>query len=937
MKTLFYLILIYSVLFISAQTWQSAYDSCLKYQEKQQYKKAIEWGDKALELYEKQIQVKDTMYSNILNKQVENCYYGGFYSKGVLYAQKDSIWSKEKNAQKYSNACNNLAILYQQQGKYIEAEILLKESKQIDTKILGTYNSEYATVCDNLGLLYLDMGRLTEAECLFKESMQIRTKILGKEHIDYATSCNNLALLYHIQAKYSDAEILYKEAQKIRAKNLGKKHPLYASSCNNLAELYKEQGRYEEAEQLYKETIQIHSSVLGEDHPDYAISCNNLGSLYQEQGKYTEAEILFKNAKEISMKTLGKEHPHYAASCNNLAILYVNQKKYIEAETLYKESKHILSKTVGKEHPNYASACNSLGEVLQAQGRYTQAESSYKEARKVWAKSLGTFHPHYANSCINMASLYQNQGKYEQSESLYKEALSIKLKEIQSNFRNLSESEKEKYIQANINQYFNSFQLFVLKRYLQNPAITQESYNLVLQTKGLILQSTEKIKNRIFNSQNEELKKLYVEWKLTKDRYAKAENITINERKQKKINLDSLAQQANELEKQLALKSEDFAHTFVPKQITWKDIQKVLQKHQAAIEIVRVKASKDKDSVVYFGLVITKWSKYPELVLLPYGNMLEKELFINYYRSTRHKIIDPYSYAVFWKPFVNKFKGIKQVFFSPDGIYYKINIATLYNTEQNKYVFDEIKVVNVTSTKDLVERHKRYAKKSFLVGNPVFNLGIDTKDNQKPIEQRSIEDLSPLEGAEKEVKQIAMFLPDATTIIGIDATEECLKSIKNPRILHIATHGYFKKGEYQSSTQAMLNAGLLLAGVVDYDKMEMRPLDREDGKLTAFEVMNMELDSTELVVLSACETGLGQASKEGVYGLQRAFKVAGAQSIIMSLWKVNDEATQLLMTRFYENWQKKGMTKRKAFETAQKEIRKWYKEPYYWGAFVMIE
>ncbi|MDW8347452.1 MAG: CHAT domain-containing protein, partial [Bacteroidia bacterium] len=480
-----------------------------------------------------------------------------------------------------------------------------------------------------------------------------------------------------------------------------------------------------------------------------------------------------------------------------------------------------------------------------------------------------------------------------------------------------------------------------LKRYTQNPAITQESYNLILQTKGLILQSTEKIKNRILNSKDEELKKLYVEWKLTKDRYAKAQNLTINERKKKKINLDSLAQQVNELEKQLALKSEDFANTFIPKTVTWKDIQNILKKDQAAIEMVQANTKDDKpnakDSIVYMGLIIKKNSSNPEVVVLSNGNDLEKRYITNYRRSITAKMQDTASYTVFWKPIAEKLKGIKTVYFSPDGVYHQINVSTLYNPKTKKYVFDEMQVINVTNTKDILNKKAVVSKNNYLIGNPKFNLELDTKNNEKPAEQRSMENLSQLEGAEKEVKQISSFLSNATTVIGYNATEEYVKSLKNPRILHIATHGYFKKGQYQSSTQAMLNAGLLFAGVVDYDRMEIRPLEREDGKLTAFEVMNMELDSTELVVLSACETGLGQASKEGVYGLQRAFKVAGAQSIIMSLWKVNDEATQLLMTKFYENWQKKGMPKRKAFEAAQKEIRKQYKEPYYWGAFVMIE
>jgi CHAT domain-containing protein len=853
-----------------------------------------------LGLYEKQVLVPDTNYSNILNRQFENCYYSAQYKKGEFYAKKDSIWTKNTdNLQRYAISCNNLGLLYENQGRYFDAELL------------------------------------------YKQDMIITVKLLGELHPDYATSCNNLAGLYKNQGRYAEAELLYKEAKAIREKVLGTKHPEYALSCNNLAGLYKNQGRYAEAEPLYKEAKAIYEKVLGTKHPEYALSCNNLALLYKNQGRYAEAELLYKEAKAIREKVLGTKHPDYAASCNNLAGLYQNQGRYAEAEPLFKEAKAIYEKVLGTKHSYYAVSCNNLALLYKNQGRYAEAESLYKEAKAIIEKVLRKEHPYYAQSCSNLAGLYQNQGRYAEAELLYKEVLQAKFKEIQQNFKTLSETEKESYIKANADNYFNSFQRFVQQRYVQNPTILADSYNLTLETKGLILQSTEKIKNRILNSKDTVLKKTYLVWKAMKDNYAKAQNLTIAQRKEKNLDLDSLARRANELEKELALKSEDFAHTFVPKSITWKDIQNVLKKDQAAIEMVRINAKEDKygarDSIIYMALIVKKSSTFPELVTLSNGNQLENNYLTFYRRSISTKVTDRESYYAFWKPIAEKLKGIKTVYFSPEGVYHQINLATLQNPATKKYVYDEVQIINVTNTKDILESKKFNAKNSYLIGNPKFNLEIDTKNNEKPTEQRSIENLSQLEGAEKEVKEISTVLPYSKTTIGTEATEEHVKSIKNPRILHIATHGYFKKGQYQSSTQAMLNAGLLFAGVVDYDRMDIRPYDKEDGKLTAFEVMNMELDSTELVVLSACETGLGQASKEGVYGLQRAFKVAGAQSIIMSLWKVSDEATQLLMTKFYENWQKKGMDKRKAFESAQKDLRKQYKEPYYWGAFVMIE
>jgi len=903
MKPLFTLFFILFAILCSAQSWKDAYDSCLVYQQAQQYKKSLEWGDKALELYEKQVAKKDTNYSSILSSQTENCYYIGFYEIGLEYAKKDS------------------AITFENYGEY---------------------NYHFANSCNNLGLLYQYLGFYDLSERLFTKVKVIDAKLLGSEHPEYATACYNLGGLFTDQGRYSDAEPLYIEVKNIRKKKLGNKHPDYADACSNLAGLYRRQGLYEEAESLYTEAKNIYAAALGKGHTFYATACNNLATVYITQNRYNEAILLLNEAIGIIEKVYGKEHIFYANSCNNIAGIYKLQGYSSKAESLYVVSKKIREKVFGISHPAYALICSNLADLYKTQKRYSKSESLYIEAKNINLKVFGKNHTMYGNSCNNLALLYAIQGKYSEAETLFVKSFVIRQKEIENNFKNLSEIEKEKYVEANIENYNHNFLDFIWKYCSQNPSLTSYAYQIAISTKGLILNSTEKIKQRIFKSNNLEIKHLFIEWKNTRDKYNKTLSLTIEQRKQKKLNLDSLEKRANELEKQLALKSEDFAHVFTPKPASWQDIQAILKKNEASIEIIRLNLKESmpnaKDSIVYMALILKKNSQYPQIIQFANGNQLEKEYLINYQRSIRHKIYDPYNYEAFWKPIKEALSGISTVYFSPDGVFHQINLATLQNPETKKYVLDEMQVIPVTNTKDILENKRNYNNKAvYLIGNPKYNLNLDIKGNEKPEQNRSIDNIIQLEGAEKEVKEVSAILKNSTAIIGQEATEEYIKNIKNPRILHIATHGYFKKGQYQTPTQAMLNAGLLFAGVVDYDRMNIRPYEKDDGKLTAFEVMNMELDSTELVVLSACETGLGQASKEGVYGLQRAFKVAGAQTIIMSLWKVNDEATQLLMTKFYENWQKKGMDKRKAFETAQKNLRKQYKEPYYWGAFVMIE
>ncbi|MDW8345784.1 MAG: CHAT domain-containing protein [Bacteroidia bacterium] len=833
----------------------------------------------------------------------------------------------------------HLALAYEAKDNLTKTDSLISLSLSAMKKINRSNSTDYADMLATLGFVYLEQLRYKEAEKAFLEAIEICQNV-DKEGIMLAGAYNSLALLYQKRGMYSEAELNYLKMKQIYDSKFEKTSTDYTTLLNNLAVLYRYQGKYDEAFQMLSLTKQIREKTFGKSHPMYVVSCINLGSLLGEMERYSEAENLLLEAKNIEIENKREAQKYFNNICNNLGKLYLNMGKYDEVEKNLLEALSGIERVYGKINEKYILTCQNLSSCYIRMKKLDEAERYLKQAESI-VSSLEKSNPSYMVVLSGFVDLFIAQKRYDKAHQTFNELISLILKDIQKNFTGLSEVEKENYVKEKLEDISGKFQGFVCDYYNKNKSVTELAYDFTINTKGLILNSSEKIKQSIMNSKDEELKKKFIEWKQMKDRFSKYQGLGPEQQKQIKINLDSIVQKINEYEKELSFKSKYFSKFVNEALFSWKDIQNHLNRNQAAVEIVRVSFEDylgfRRDSVLYMAMIVKKSSSYPELVILKNGKELENKFFTYYKRSIAAKIKDEESYNVFWKPIAQRLRGIKTVYFSPDGIYHQINLSTLQNPDNQKYVFDEIQIINVTNTKDILEKNRSTDKNSYFIGNPKFDLNLDIQNNEKDPKQRSIDDLPQLEGAENEVKQISVLLPKANLITGINATEEYVKSIQNPRILHIATHGYFKKGKYQSSTQAMLNAGLFFAGVVDYDRMQIRPLNKDDGKLTAFEVMNMELDSTELVVLSACETGLGKASKEGVYGLQRAFKVAGAQSIVMSLWKVNDEATQLLMTKFYENWQKKNMSKREAFEMAQRETREQYKEPYYWGAFVMIE
>jgi tetratricopeptide (TPR) repeat protein len=289
----------------------------------------------------------------------------------------------------------------------------------------GNEDYQFAFSLNQLAFLYDSQGKYNEAEPLYLRSLSIRENQLGKNHPNVATSLNNLAALYHNQGKYKEAENLRLRCLEIERKTLGENHPQFAASLNNLAGLYTSQGKYEDADPLHLRSLSIREKELGENHPDVATSLNNLASLYYFQGKYKDAEPLYLRSLSIWENQLGENYSDVATSLNNLATLYLYQGKYNEAEPLFLRSLSIMEKQLGENHPHVATSLNNLAGLCENQGKYNEAEPLYLRSLSIRENQLGENHPDVAQSLNNLALLYSNQGKYNEAEPLYQRALQI--------------------------------------------------------------------------------------------------------------------------------------------------------------------------------------------------------------------------------------------------------------------------------------------------------------------------------------------------------------------------------------------------------------------------------------------------------------------------------------------------------------------------------
>ncbi|MCE3259463.1 MAG: hypothetical protein K0S12_1104 [Bacteroidetes bacterium] len=821
-------------------------------------------------------------------------------------------------------------------NKYHLAEQSFKLAKALYEQDGKTESGNYAQTISNLGLLYQSRGRFTKAKTFTEQAVKLRENSDNKGML--LVSVNNDAVLKKETGFYTEAEKELKRALELaNEQNDGLAKALVK---NNLAMTYLDMNKLKEAESTMNSSIEDAATVLKSNSGNFIKLKINLANIYRFMKKYSDAEKLYLSAIEAKEKKLGA-HPDLAHLKKGLAQLYMEMERPGEAEKLLNSAYDINKRKLGENNPATVSTQHALANFYRFNNNSQKAlELMLKvaEKRKV---IYGENHPNYVQALEDLALAQWQNNKIAEAKNGYKTVIENTLNYINTFFNSLNENEKTLYWDKT-NTRLQRFYNFAYSNADSDAALVAQLYNTAIDTKGFLLNNSSKIRNVIAGSSDESLRTTYSQWMETKENLNQAYQLTKEEIVQEKVNVDSLKKRADELERELSQKSSLFREGNSNERITFESIQQKLKSDEAAVEIIEINEYKNGFTGAANYVAVVVKSDGIKLISLGDDPAIAKAV-----SEFRVKVInmkpENEAYAVTWKSVDQLLEGMKKVYVSLDGIYHQLSINALKDGA-GKYIADKYFIQFVGNTRDVLgvkvaETSAAKPASAFLIGNPLYG---------------SNEVVAQLPGTEAEVKAITKLLTankvKTTALYGKDATEAAVKSVQSPNILHIATHGYFLTDMSQvESTKVLgvdvnaakenplLRSGVLLAGCENvFDESYRPPHNSENGVLTAYEAMSLNLDKTDLVVLSACETGLGSVRQgEGVYGLQRAFLIAGTKSIIMSLWSVSDEGTMELMTLFYTHYSKSG-NKQQAFGEAMKQLKAKYKDPFYWSAFVML-
>lgn len=700
----------------------------------------------------------------------------------------------------------------------------------------------------------------------------------------------------------------------------------YSFRNSLLAQVYFHQGDIAKALRTQKDEINRRLRLYGEHSTMYATALNNISVYYEYLGDLEMAIEYGEQAYSIRKELLDVTDSNLHDSMSNLIGLYCHTGDFEKSIALSEEYLKIASNPAN-------GITKKIGEIMQNIGYTYVCMDSTDVAYDYISKGAEIIENEYTNNSLEFARALSTLSDYYYS-----------IKDFEKSFHYESSSLNTfKNLVGDANPYYLSkLSKIVDFAYLCDKDSTFHSM--------LELYNTYLIDNSLSNLQNMEYKDQENYWSLQKtwflDRLPFFSSKIPNDTRLACHTYNGLL-----FGKSLLLSIRTNENT----KYRWTDVKSSLSEDEVAIEFGKYQYG---DTINYIGAVITIDMTNPIIVPL----FTDKDLQLisiddQLYSTTLSKMI--------WEPLDGIISYYKKVYFSPVGILHTIPIESLPDYKSDGLISDRLQFYRLTSTRELVSNKKNTERLSATIfGNIDYSVNLDMLDSNPLLDLGLTRgNMSPLPGTKREIETISSNLMSSYYDVSIysnnEATENSFKelSTSNPKLIHVATHGFYwsdtnkidkiqqriiNKYTKKSTSKeeiALCKSGLIFAGAnnslsgkINYIYMQ------DDGILTAKEVTNMNLNNVDLVALSACQTGLGEVNDEGVYGLQRGFKIAGVNSILMSLWEVDDDATCLLMSEFYNNYVK-GKSKQESLNEAQRVVRETlgYENPEYWAAFILLD
>jgi len=954
----------------------------------------------AEQLYKRSLEIKERVFGKdhpdvalILNNLAMLYFFMGRYGEAELLLNRSLEIGERLLGKDHLNVAftlNDLGMLYFSMGRYSEAEPMLKRSLDIRERVMGKDHPQVAQSLYSLAILYSTTGRYKGVESLLKRSLQIRESLLGKDHPDVAQNLNSLGMIYFHAGRYEEAEPLLKRSLDIRERVMGKDHPDIALILNDLAMLYFFTGRHSEAEPLLKRSLDIRERVLGKDHPYLAQTLNNLAILYSKAGRYAEAEPLFNRSLEIGESLSIKDHPDIIITLNNLAILYSLTGRNTEAELGLKRSLEIGQRLFSKDQSSLALTLNDLAMLYFSTKRYKEAEPLLKKSLEIRKRVLGQNHTSVAISLINLSLLYGATDRHLESHRLFTRGIGIEEKEKRNIFLLLSEKQKIGYVEEkkwNIYRFVTHTAKY-MKTY--DPAVV-ETFDAWLKWKGGVMEAQGRYIDALTYSKDFRARKIFEELNSIRREICKLQTFSprvMNVEEYRK-RLEELERKKGSLEVELGRLSKDFTLEKMIGRADSKSISEIFRRkgeNSVYIDFANIHTYDFKGNKFgkprYLAFILLP-DKEPVVKLIDISNTegidnhikayLEEMRRAKEFRDLpRERILKAEAkalYELLLKPIEKEIKGKKHLYISPDGNLNLIPFEVLM-TPKGKYLMEDYNITYIAAGRDIIRFEDTNVAKGepVIMADPDYDMGLQEKtqvaEAMGVVETRGPAPISR-DGKDLRFKRLPDTKQEADAIEKVlkqthkinvknyqdkKALEEVLFNARDPRILHLATHGYFLKDEevkhqliMTSMSQGkevfvdlgienpMLRSGIVLAGANASLKE-----GRDDGVVSAEKILGLRLKGTELVVLSACDTGTGEVkSGEGVFGLKRSFILSGAKTVVMSLWSITSKETTELMIDFY-TLMANGKTKAESLREAKLNLMKKKSNPLYWGAFIMV-